>query len=318
MEATRAERIAVIGAGLMGHGIAQEFAAAGKVVTLHDVSPDLLRNVRAGIRENLEALGRPSDVAATLARIRFTVDLADAVGDADVVIEAVTENLELKQHLFRDLDRLCPPQTILASNTSSFLPSQLAELTQRADRIAVAHYFNPPYLLPLVEIVRGESTSDETVAVLRALLEGIGKSPVVVQQELAGFIGNRLQMALLREALALVERGVASPADVDTVIRNGFGRRLAVAGIFEIFDIAGWDTVLAAAEEILPTLEARPDPAPLLRAKVARGELGLKRGRGFYDWTPEGAEALRERIRQLLVMLGRQDAAARERGGGPR
>lgn len=311
MQPTRAERIAVIGAGLMGHGIAQEFAAAGKVVTLHDLSPDLLRHVRAGIRENLEALGRTGDVAATLARIRFTVDLADAVGDADVVIEAVTENLELKQRLFRDLDRLCPPHTVLASNTSSFLPSQLAELTNRPDRVAVAHYFNPPYLLPLVEIVRGEATAEATVATLRELLLGIGKSPVVVQRELPGFIGNRLQIALLREALALVERGVASPEDVDTVIKNGFGRRLAVAGIFEVFDIAGWDTVLAASEEIQPTLEARPDPSPLLRDKVARGELGLKRGRGFYHWTPESADALRERIRRALLMLGRPDPDAR-------
>jgi len=229
------------------------------------------------------------------------------VADADVVIEAVTEDLEIKQETFRRVDELCPPHTIIASNSSSFMPSKVAAVTRRADRVLVAHYFNPPFLVPLVELVRSPATSDETVAVMHDLMSGIGKRPTVVQRELPGFIGNRLQAALYREALALVEAGVASPSDVDAVIKNGFGRRLAIAGEFEIFDLAGLDTCLNAFNEIMPDLYSLPQPPQILRDKVSQGDLGVKSGRGFYAWTPESAAQARLRIGKALIEMARWD-----------
>ncbi len=301
-------RIAVVGAGLMGHGIAQEFAVAGYDVALHDVSEERLARALEGIAENLRALAGLGLADAALAgavpaAIRAGTDLGEVVADADVAIEAVTEDLPLKQRIFGELDRRCPPHAILASNSSSFMPSQLAPATGRPDRVLVAHYFNPPHLLPLVEVVRGPATSDETVETVRALLTRIGKRPAVVRKEAPGFVGNRLQMALFREALAIVEAGIATPEDVDVVVRNGFGRRLAAAGPFEVFALAGFDLVLAVAEQLVPTLESSPEvPAPL-RETVARGELGVKTGKGFYEWTPAEAAALKARVAGALARI---------------
>lgn len=206
--------IAVVGAGLMGHGIAQEFALAGYDVYLYDLNDERLRQATAAIRANLQALadiGSATDAQrdSVLHSIHPSTVLDDAVGDADVVVEAVFEQLEVKLDVFRRLDQLCPQRTILASNSSTLLPSKLAAVTRRPDRVLIAHYFNPPYLLPLVELVRHPGTSDATVALMYALLTKVGKKPAIVQKETPGFIGNRLQAALLREALSLVEQGIA-------------------------------------------------------------------------------------------------------------
>jgi 3-hydroxybutyryl-CoA dehydrogenase len=169
----------------------------------------------------------------------------------------------------------------------------------------VAHYFNPPYLLPLVEIVRSPETSDESVETIHELLKIVGKKPVIVQKEAPGFIGNRLQAALGREALSIVEKGIASHEDVDTVIKSSFGRRLAAAGVFEIFDIAGWDLLLAAWPYLVPDLDDSPEAPALLKEKVERGEVGVRAGKGFYDWTPESAEELQQRIAKALIEIAR-------------
>lgn len=303
-------RIAVVGAGLMGHGIALELAAHGFTVHLHDRDQAQLDRAQGSIAHGLARLVEieritPGEAAAAPSRIGVGRDLRAAVSDTDLVIEAVSEDLELKQTLFRDLDAWAPPRAILASNTSTFMPSLLAAATERPERVIVTHYFNPPYLLPLVELVRGDRTSDETVATMRALYEGIGKSPAVVQREAPGFVGNRLQMALLREAMAIVDAGIASPRDVDTIIRTSFGRRLAVAGVFEVFEAAGWDLTLAVAEQLFPAIDRSPEPPASLREKVARGELGLKTGKGFYAWTPDEAAALRQRISDGLAAISR-------------
>jgi len=312
MRDTTIQRIAVIGAGLMGHGIALEFAAHGFDVALQDRDQSALERARGSITEGLARLaeiGRitPHAAAEAPSRIAMGTDARVAVTDADLVIEAVSEDLDLKRALFRDLDDWAPPRAILASNSSSFMPSLLAAATDRPDRVLVAHYFNPPHLLPLVELVRGEQTSDETIETMRALYQGIGKRPAVVQREAPGFVGNRLQMALLREALAIVEAGIATPGDVDTIIKNGFGRRLAVAGVFEVFEAAGWDLTLAVADQLLPAIDRSPEPPQSLREKVARGELGLKAGKGFYEWTPEEAAALRRRVSEGLAAIARLD-----------
>ena len=303
----------------MGHGIALELAAHGFSVQLHDRDQVQLERARDGIAIGLSRLveiGRIAldDAAAAPARITMGGDLRAAVTSTDLVIEAVSEDLDIKRGLFRDVDAWAPPRAILASNTSTFMPSLLAAATDRPQQVIVAHYFNPPYLLPLVELVRGDETSDESVETLRALYQRIGKSPAVVQREAPGFVGNRLQMALLREALAIVEAGIASPADVDTIIRTSFGRRLAVAGVFEVFEAAGWDLTLTVAEQLFPAIDRSAEPPASLRQKVARGELGLKSGEGFYTWTPNEAAALRKRIADGLAAIARlsDNASARD------
>ncbi len=318
MQLEEVRRIAVIGAGLMGHGIAQEFAVAGYEVTLNDLSAERLARAIEAMRANLRQLADlglvpPERATAAPNEVRTTSDLAAAAADADVVIEAVFEDLPLKQRVFADLDRLAPPRAILASNSSSFMPSVLAAATGRPDRVLVAHYFNPPHLLPLVEVVRGPQTSDETVATMAALLRHIGKRPAIIQKEAPGFVGNRLQMALFREALAIVEAGIASPEDVDVVVKNGFGRRLAAAGPFEVFALAGLDLVLAVAEQLMPVIDSRPEVPALLRETVARGEHGVKTGSGFYTWTPEEGEALRQRVAKALIAIAQWNDSQQER-----
>ena len=294
-------RIAVIGAGTMGHGIALEFAANGYDVSLQDVSETQLERARIAIAEGLVRLvdaGRVTSGAADAAprRITFTPDLRVAVANADLVVEAVSEDIAVKQAIFAELDAAAPPHAILASNSSTFMPSRMAAETNRPEQVIVAHYFNPPHLLPLVELVRSADTSDQTVEALRSLYLSIGKSPAVVQKEAPGFVGNRLQMALFREALAIVEAGLATPEDVDTIIKTGFGRRLSVAGVFEIFDAAGLDVTLAVADQLFPDISTAATAPPYLRDRVEQGDLGVKNGRGFYDWPPEAGAALRSRI----------------------
>ena len=311
-DASGIQRIAVVGAGLMGHGIALEFATHGYDVALHDQRETQLAQARERIAEGLARLvaaGRISPEAADAAPARLTTltDLPGAVADADLVIEAVTENLDVKRGVFRELDAAAPPHAILASNSSTFMPSLLAAVTGRPAQVIVAHYFNPPHLLPLVELVRGPQTADETVETLRALYLGIGKSPAVVQKEAPGFVGNRLQMALLREALAIVDAGIATPDDVDTIIKTGFGRRLSVAGVFEVFDAAGLDVTLAVAEQLFPEIDRSTGVSAFLRDKVAHGDLGQKTGKGVYDWPPEAAAALRARIGAALAAIASLD-----------
>ena len=308
MKAVDIRRVSVIGAGLMGHGIAQEFALAGYEVDLHDLTEGILQEALARIQDNLRILQGISLVSPEAAgpvpeRIHTSASLEESCRNADLLVETVSEDLGLKKHLFNQFDRYCPKPTILASNTSSFLPSQLASLTQRPGKVAVTHYFNPPYLLPLVEIVRGPATTKETVQTLHDLLSRLGKKPVIVKKEILGFIGNRLQMALLREALSLLELGVATAQDVDTVIQNGFGRRLAAAGIFEIFDIAGLDIVSEVASNVLPDMESTRDASSLVRDKVQAGQLGVKTGKGFHDWTQDRAQVTKERIATVLAAV---------------
>jgi 3-hydroxybutyryl-CoA dehydrogenase len=304
------QHIAVVGAGLMGHGIAQEFALAGYQVRLHDLSDDRLENAHRSIRANLQRLASLDRlehvrIEPAIAAITMSTDLAQSVSGAELVIEAIVEDLTAKHALFRLLNDLCGAETIIASNTSSFMPSRLAEVAARPDRLLVAHYFNPPYLIPLVEIVPGPATSSQTVATVVGLLEQIGKKPVVLKKEATGFVANRLQFALFREALAIVEAGIADPEAVDQVVRYGFGRRLAAAGPFEVFDLAGLDTILAVTAQIFPELNP-PSPAgqavpDLLSRKVAEGDLGVKSGRGFHEWTSQKTDELRNRLTRALI-----------------
>ena len=311
MNAFGIRSVAVIGAGLMGHGITIEFALAGYDVRLHSRSEESLERARRMMRDSLERLhdlGRiPEQQAESVPDgVRMSTEMGELVGDADLVIESIYEDIDTKTDLFAQLDDLCPDRTILASNTSSFLPSRLAVATTRPDKVINAHFLNPPFFVPLVEVVPTEETSEETTSVVMELLTSLGKQPILVKREAPGFVASRLQMALLREALWLVENKVASAEDVDKAINAGLGRRWATAGVLQVLEVAGWDLISRVAADVFPHLSNADDPA-LLREMVERGNIGVKAGKGFYDWTPEQTEDLRRRIARGLVEIDKLD-----------
>jgi len=301
------KKISVIGPGMMGHAIAQEFAVAGYEVILYGRSEEKLKQALAKIERSLNELTEweiisENTIASALDRLHTTTDLTEAGSNADLIVEAVVEDLEIKNELFSKLDAVCPQDTIFASNTSSILPSVLAAATRRPDRFLVAHYFNPPYLMPLVEIVRGNKTSDETINTVYSLMKAMGKSPIICQKEAPGFIANRLQLVLWREAFNIVQRGIASPQDVDLAVKNSFGRRLGMVGPFELYEyIDGYDLTLQCEKYMLPDMNTSNESYPLLLEKVERGELGAKTGKGFYEWTSEFTEAWRTKVLKGLV-----------------
>ena len=302
--------VAVVGAGLMGHGIAQEFALGGFDVTLNDTSESKLADAKRNMAANFQfmtemGLVTSEETAPVVDMIRTSTSLPDTISGADLVIEAVFEDIALKQRVFAELDRLAPKHTILASNTSTLLPSEMASATTRPDRVLVAHFFNPPYLLPLVEVVPGPETSNETVEAVRQVLTSLGKRPAVLQKEAPGFVVNRLQVAMLREAVSIVEQGIASVEVVDQVVKNSFGRRLSAAGPFEVFDSAGWDVILAVISQLVGDIESSPEVPPMVKDMVDRGDLGMKSGKGFYAWTPEAAAKKRQEIGRYLVAIER-------------
>jgi 3-hydroxybutyryl-CoA dehydrogenase len=285
--------VAVIGAGLMGHGLAQVFAVQGARVALHDPYPETLATAPSRIAENLRALG--GDLSA-VDRITLHENLADAVEAADWVFEAAPEDLALKQEVFARLDDLAPAQCVLASNSSVMRVTEIAAQAARPERIIGAHWWNPPYLVPLVEVVGGERSAPEAVQRTMDLLARAGKTPVHVRRDVPGFIGNRLQHALWRQAFALVDEGVCAPEDVDTVIKASFGPRLAVLGPMENADLVGLDLTKQIHDYVLPTLDPPSAASPGLQDRVATGDLGMKTGAGFRAWSADDAAAVRRRV----------------------
>jgi len=298
-------RIAVIGAGLMGHGIAQVFALNGHDVTIYDTVTAALDTVRDRITTNLRDLGE--DVTA-IERVRPNPDLSDAVRDADYVVEAVLEDLPLKQELFRDIERAAPENAVLASNTSVIPITAIMQGLQNRRRALGTHWWNPPYLVPLVEVIGTEWTSADVIDWTINLHAAIGKTPVHVKKDVPGFVGNRLQHALWRECVALVQNGICDAETVDTVIKFSFGRRLAVLGPLENADLVGTDLTLAIHKTVLPDIDRTPGPLPYLEDLVARGKLGMKSGEGFRKWTPEQQQHLRARVLQHLKQARTTDA----------
>ena len=286
-------RIAVIGAGLMGHGIAQVFALSGHDVSIHDSVAANLDSVKPRILANLRGLG--DDVAA-VERVQPTGDLAAAVHEADYVVEAVLEDLPLKQRLFVEVERNVRPHTILASNTSVIPITKIMEGLRDRSRALGTHWWNPPYLVALVEVVGTQWTSQQAIDWTIDLHKAAGKMPVHVKKDVPGFVGNRLQHALWREAVALVERGICDAQTVDTVVKASFGRRLAVLGPLENADLVGTDLTLAIHKTVLPDIDSRPHPSPYLEALVGAGKLGFKSGEGFRAWSAEAQAALRAKV----------------------
>ena len=303
--------ITIVGAGLMGHGLAQIFAVHGHQVRLTDLSDDILRKAVESVRANLTLLagngiGSEDAIGPALEAIHVTTDLREAASDAAFVVEAVAEVLELKQNLFRELDGLCPPEAILATNTSVMSITEIAARASGKGRIVGTHFWNPPYLVPLVEVVPGQETSPRTIDATYDLLKAVGKHPVKVKRDVPGFVGNRLQHALWREAISIVDQGIADAATVDEVIKNGFGIRLPVLGPLETADMVGLDLTLQIHDYILKYLESAPGPAPVLKRKVEAGELGFKTGRGFQEWSKVRMDECRKQLLEHLIRWNRE------------
>jgi len=305
----RLDTVAVIGNGIIGHGVAQVFAGAAKAVRLVGRSEASLERAKVRIRESLarfvaHGLTTPAAADAAVGRIVTSTSLEAAAG-ADLVIEAVTEDLDLKHAIFERLDHLCPPPAVLASSSGQPASRLVARVAHRG-RVVAAHFWNPPQLIPLVEVCGGPETAPDVVPWLCDALRTAGKQPVVLDREIDGFIGNRLQFALLREALALWAGGVASAEAIDLAVKASFGRRLAVTGPLESADVGGLDTMHAFAAFLFPSLDTAAEPPAAMGDLVRQGHRGLPSGRGIYDWSRrDGPGLVAARIEELFRHLAR-------------
>ena len=292
------QRIGVIGGGLMGHGIAYLFAAAGHRVGVFEPAMQLRDSLAERLRAIADLLG---DEPSFLGRIEAYDALAPALSGAAFVFEAAPEKLPLKQEIFATLERHVAPETILASNSSAIPSTEIGRHLTHRQRVVGTHFWNPPHLVPLVEVVQNEKTSPDTVRRTMELLRGAGKTPVHVRRDIPGFVGNRLQHAMKREAVALVAAGVCDADTIDVVVREGFGARAAVLGPMEQTDLVGTNLTLDIAEVLYADLDRTPGPHPYLRELVRSGKLGMKTGEGLRKWTPEAAAAVRERLSRFLA-----------------
>jgi 3-hydroxybutyryl-CoA dehydrogenase len=283
-------KISVIGAGLMGHGIAQVFALAGHDVTITDSFAQTLDTAKSRIAANLRDLGEDESAV-------------EKVRDADYVVEAAPEDLALKRKLFAEIEHHVRPDTILASNTSVIPITAIMQGLTRRERALGTHWWNPPFLVPLVEVIETQWTSAAAVAWTMQLHQAAGKTPAHVKKDVPGFIGNRLQHALWREAIALVEQGICDAETVDAVVKASFGRRLPVLGPLENADLVGTDLTLAIHTIVLPAIDSRPAPSPYLQKLVADKKLGFKSGEGFRTWSPDEQAASRATLMKHLKAM---------------
>lgn len=299
---TYREEVAVVGGGLMGCAIAQVLAIAGHRVALFDPSPE----ARAAVPGRLGGILDDLNLSSTEGSVWLSADIEAAVQVAELVIEAGPERLEIKRQIFAELDRLAPPGAILATNTSAIPIAEIAAPVSDKSRVVGTHFWNPPHLVTLVEVIEAPLTATDVIRGTTELLARAGMNPVHVKSDLPGFIGNRLQHALKREAIALVAEGHCSAETVDEVVKHGFGARLAVLGPLEQSDLVGLDLTLDIHRVLMPSLDRTPEPHPYLVAKVANGETGAAVGRGFREWTADTAGELRQRVRVALVDRRRQ------------
>jgi len=281
------KKVAVLGAGLMGHGITQVAAQTAKYeVYMRDIKQEFLDNGMRMINDSLQRFVKKgetteAEVNQILSRIHPTLDLKEAVSDADLIIEAVTENPELKKKVLAEADTHAKPDAVIASNTSSISITELASATRRPEKFAGMHFFNPPQLMKLIEIIRGAKTSDDTLNTIVEVTKKMGKEPVVVKKDVAGFVVNRILIPALNEAIALVNEEVATPEDIDKAIKLGLNWPM---GPLTLLDYVGLDTTLAITEVMQKELDQKYQANPLLRQMVRAGLLGRKSGKGFYNW----------------------------------
>ena len=309
MELRDIRRIGVIGAGLMGHGIAQVFASAGYDVSLYDADRAALDAAKGRIEANFRVfidlgLAKPADVADCLDRITLCDSLEALCGGCQYILEAILEDLDLKKTVFAEVERLSAPDAIFSSNTSAISITEIAAALQKRDRFLGTHFWKPPHGLPCVEVIRGEETGEAAFETIVALMEKAGKVPVRVLKDVPGFLGNRLQHAMWREAVSLCDRGVASAEDIDKVVKYGFGARMPFIGPMETADLAGLVLTRDIHRYLFPYLESATTPAPVLEKLIAEGATGVRAGRGFYEWTPEKIQQIiRQRDTVLLRIL---------------
>ncbi len=303
------QTIGVIGAGLMGHGIAQVFAIKGYQVKLYDNDSVILKSAPERIRNNLQiflkmGLVAPSEIEDCLNHIQLSSTFKEMCEGIEVAIEAVSEDLDLKRAIFLDLERLTQPQTILCSNTSGISIRLINEKLQYKERVVGTHFWNPPHIVPCVEVIKSQFTGEEVFYTVVELMERVGKQPVRVLRDVPGFLGNRLQHALWREAISLVEKGIAEPEDIDRVVKYGFGLRLPFLGPLETADLAGLDLTYEIHQYLFPDLENCSTPSPFLKTLVDQKTIGIKTKKGFYHWTDESIrETIQKRDKALLKIM---------------
>lgn len=305
MELTGIKEIANIGAGTMGHAIALQFAMNGYNVKVYDreqtglqrgkelISHDLKTFVDAGM-----VTEKPEKI---LSRLTYTTNLADACQNADFVIESIVENEEIKKSVWTEIEKIVKESAILATNTSGLSPTALQSVLQHPERFVVAHFWNPAQLMPLVEVVPGKNTSQETVNVTVELMNKIGKHAVPLKKEALGFVGNRIQLAVLREAFHIIDQGIASPEAVDDIVKYSLGRRWNLVGPVASADLGGLDVFKNISSYLYADLANKTGTDPALAKKVSQNELGLKTGKGFFDWQGDASKKIVEQRDQALL-----------------
>jgi 3-hydroxybutyryl-CoA dehydrogenase len=302
-------KVAVLGSGLMGSGLCQVFAK-DKDTSVVLRSRSKKKDPFDSVRKNLDILitndaMTEDEASAILSRISFTDDMNEALNGADLVVECVPEDMEIKRNLFRDIEPLVRKDTILATNTSVMSITEIAQKTEKKDRVVGTHFWNPPYLIPLVEVVKGAETSPGVMDTVYAYLKKIGKKPVKCMKDVQGFVANRLQHALWREALYMVEAGIADAATVDEALRYGPGLRWPHTGVLENVDMIGVDLSLSIQRGVLPYLADNHEPSALLVKLAGEGKLGFKTGEGYQKWTPDRADARNRSLREYLIKVTR-------------
>lgn len=305
------KNIAILGAGTMGAGIGQLFAMKGfDVMLIYTCDADKKSDPLGRIKTSLEILRENQVVTADeipeiMKRIRITESLKEAAGFSDMIFECIIEDLEIKQNYFSELDRLCPVETILASNTSAISITEIAEKAVHKERIIGTHYWNPAYLIPLVEVIKTVYVSEDTVKRTCDVLSKAGKKPVVVQKDVPGFLANRMQHALFREALYIIEQGIADPKAVDDAIKYGFGMRMGIMAPVGIMDMGGLDLTYSIHNYLFKDLNRSIEPSPILIEKMEQGKLGFKTGEGLLPWTEEEIDYEKRNLTEKLIKVAR-------------
>lgn len=321
MELNDIKHIGVLGAGLMGHGIAQIFASAGYDVNIHDADPAALQAVKSRIADNFKVfvelhLAQPEECDRCLERVRLCPSVQELGSGPHVIIEAIVEDLAAKTKAYAELERWASPEAILASNTSAISITAIAAALKIRHRFLGTHFWNPPHILPCVEVIKGADTDPAVFETVVALMANVGKVPVRVLKDVPGFLGNRLQHAMWREAVSICEKGIASAEDIDKVVKYGFGARMPFIGPLETADLAGLGLTRDIHRYLFPYLESSREPSPKLEELVAAGATGVRAGRGFYEWPPEKVRQVIQRRDAVLLRIIREivtPAAARGR-----
>lgn len=301
-------KVAVAGAGVMGAGIAQVFAQQGFSVIVYDLNEDILQKAEKRIKDSLYLLKQNGilsgkNLKEALQNITFSSRL-DEISGVHMVVEAIPEQIKLKQGLFQELDKMFSSDVILATNTSGISISAIASATKKPDRVVGMHWWNPPYIIPVVEIIKGEKTKEEIVEAVSELAVRLNKKPVLVKKDIPGFLGNRMQYALMREAVYLLEEKVASAEDIDTMVKAGFGFKFPVIGPLETIDMAGMDIFYNVSKYLYKELDSSEQTQKLVEEKVGQKKLGIKTGEGFYNYKNIDLNKLnQERVKKYISLL---------------